>query len=145
MRMCVSVSVCVCALACAGGSNALCETKRNGRTLYDSVISLWVTYAHTRRPGLRGGQHTETVVPTHTDQNNVFVRKENSFMGHTPTPTHTHRRWRPLSMPLCRTAQLSLCTSLFSLRFSFSLSFSSPLTLSLCLSSAVAPFLTLNV
>lgn len=82
------VYVCVCALACAGGSNALCETKRNGRMLYDSVISLWVTYAHTRRPGLRGGQHTETVVPTHTDQNNVFVRKENSFMGHTPTHTH---------------------------------------------------------
>lgn len=57
--------------------------------LYDSVISLWVAYTHaqtlTHGLGLRGGQHTETAVPTHTDQNNVFVRKENSFMGHTHT------------------------------------------------------------
>lgn len=40
--------VCLCVRVCGGGSNALCETKRSGRMLYDSVISLWVTYTHTR-------------------------------------------------------------------------------------------------
>lgn len=101
--------VSVCACVCGGGSNALCETKRSGRMLYDSVISLWVTYTHTRTVSQRGTAHRDSGPHTHTDQNNVFVRKENSFMG------HTHGRWRPLSMPLCRTAQLSLCTSLFPL------------------------------
>ncbi len=118
--MCVCVCVCVRVLVDQMHSVRQSVTAGCSTTLSSHYGSHTHTHTLTHGLGLRGGQHTETAVPTHTDQNNVFVRKENSFMGH--THTHTQRGWRPLSMPLFRTAQLSLCTSLFSLQFSVCLS-----------------------
>ena len=128
--VCSHARVCVC--ACAGRSNALCETKRNGRMLYDSVISLWVTCTHThahtqprsQRDSIQRLRSPHTLIKTMYLSEKRTLSWDTHTHTHTHTNTHTHRRWRPLSMPLFRTAQLSLCTSLFSLLFTLCLSLS---------------------
>lgn len=79
--------VCLCVCVCGGGSNALCETKRSGRMLYDSVISLWVTHTHMLTHGLclRGGQHTETLVPTHTLIKTMYLSEKRTLSWDTHT------------------------------------------------------------
>lgn len=75
--------------------------------------------AHARA---RAGSHRGTAVPTHTDQNQAFVRKESSFMGHTrrgvgglsPRPCSGWPNYP--SAPRCP-PHFSLCLSLISFLF----------------------------
>lgn len=115
--------VSVCACVCGGGSNALCETKCSGRMLYDSVISLWVTYTHTRTVSQRG-KHTETVVPTHTLIKTMYLSEKRTLSWDTHTgdgglsPCPCAGQPNYLSAPHCFPSVLSLFVRFAALSFS---------------------------